>query len=292
MKKPILGKPVTLKHLHVLLLISIMGCDKKELPHDIGLNARPNADNTGIQKGITLNTFAENIPVTGNIAAITDSDQIFENLSFKDPGNGNYYVFYGNNLILKNCKIPNGLQVNGTNVKIEHCEVTGGISCSGAKDVSILFNNISHFTQGVYVASDSGQASNIKIENNFIHTPDPPCEAHSDGIQVRGVKQITIANNTVDMGPWKQVCGLDAYTAAVFIQDVNGGNENVMINHNYMNGGGRILLLTRGNDIKITNNRFGRVYQYGVYGNDAMPGDITKWENNVFDDNEEPITLN
>lgn len=291
MKKPVLYKPFHLKHLYIFLIILIIGCEKKELHDDIDKNSRPNAHNTGVQKGITLNTFAEDLPVTGNIIAINDSDKTFENLSFKNPGEGNYYVFYGNNLIIKNCKIPNGLQVNGTNVRIEHCEVTGGISCSGAKDITISNNNISQFTQGVYVASDSGQASDIKIEKNFIHTPDPPCEAHSDGIQVRGVNKIVIDNNTVDMGPWKQVCGLDAYTAAVFIQDANGGHENVTINNNYMNGGGRILLLTSGTDIKVTNNRFGRTYQYGVYGNDTTPGDITKWENNVFDDNEEPITL-
>jgi len=216
---------------------------------------------------------------------------VLENLAFTYPGDGKYFVFYGDNVILRNCRIPNGVQFNGANCRIEYCDVTGGIACSGAQSLTIFRNEITEFTQGIYVASDSGQASDIVIKENYVHTPDPPCMAHSDGIQVRGVNKILIDHNTIDMGLWRQVCGLDAYTAAVFIQDANGGHDDVDIRNNYLNGGGRILLLTSGGNMRVTGNRFGRTYQYAVIGNDTASGDIVLWENNAFYDNEEPVNL-
>lgn len=84
------------------------------------------------------------------------------------------------------------------------------------------------------------------------------------------------------MGPWFQVCGQDALNAAIFFESANGGNSNITVDSNYLNGAGITLRLNPGSNQKIINNRFGRDYQYAAVSNNASGGDITQKSGNVI----------
>jgi hypothetical protein len=206
-------------------------------------------------------------------------------MNFSTPGSPGYYVFSGNNLTFRNCYIRGGLLLQGDNITVEHCTIEGGVSFSGTNTVSFQYNNVKDSGDDLlHITSDSGQSANITLANNYIHTPTPSCGAHADGLQVRGVNTLSIVNNTIDMGPWVQVCGQDALNAAIFFESANGGNSNLTVDGNYLNGAGITLRLNPGANQKIINNRFGRQYHYGVVNNATSAGNITQQSGNVMDD--------
>lgn len=259
----------------------LISCSEKE---DLSPSIRPNEDNTGVQKGITLESW------TGSDYN-TQSDVIYDGIEFPSVSSG-YYTFSGSNLVFRNCKINSGILFSGDNIKIEYCEIIGGLSLSGTAAAVISFNNI-HNSQddGIHITSDNGRVSNVTVNNNFIHSFMPACGAHADGMQVRGVDRLFISNNAIDMGQWRQVCNLDALNSAIFLQDANGGNENVTIDRNYLNGGGYVLYIGKGPNTEITNNRIGRDEKFGVINNTSNAGDIIKNSGNVRDDTNEPLDL-
>lgn len=93
------------------------------------------------------------------------------------------------------------------------------------------------------------------------------------------------------MGPWFQVCGQDVLNAAVFFESANGGNSNLTVDGNYLNGAGVTLRLNPGSNQKIINNRFGRDYKYSVVNNQTSDGNITQQSGNVIDDNDSAVTF-
>lgn len=242
-------------------------------------SSRPSASNTG-PTGTLTSTY-------GGAASNGSSNQTFENMNFPTPGAPGYYIFSGNNLTLRNCHIHgDGVLFSGDNITIENCIIEGGVSLSGTNGVTFRYNEVLNFSgDGIHLTSDSGQAANVTISHNYVHNPTPLCGDHSDGIQIRGVNTLTLSNNNFDMGPWFQVCGLDALNAAIFFESANGGNSNLTVDSNYLNGAGITLRLNPGSNQKIINNRFGQDYKYSVVSNQTSAGNITQQSGNVMDSN-------
>ena len=264
----------------------IISCSKKN--GDVGnlpVEERPNKQNTGVTKGIILKPWTD----TDNY--YDESDLTLEGYEFPALEVGRY-TFTGNNITFKNCKLGSGIRFAGDNVKLEHCEVIGEVVLSGTVTAWIAYNNIHDSPDdGLHITSDNGRASNVTVSNNFIHSFSPVCGAHSDGMQVRGVDKLNIVNNVIDMGAWRQVCGLNVLNAAIFLQDANGGNNNVKIDKNFLNGGGYVLYIGIGPQTRITNNRFGRSEKFGLTNNTSNPGDIAESSGNVRDDTGEPLNI-
>lgn len=241
-------------------------------------SSRPNSQNTGVPIGTNLSNYSG--AVTNNTSSTT-----FDNVNFPSPSGPGYYIFSGSNLTFRNCYFNGGLLLQGDNITIEHCTIKGGVSFSGTDTVSFRYNNIFNSSDdSLHITSDSGQSANIALTNNYIHSPTPSCGAHADGLQVRGVNGLSLINNAIDMGPWAQVCGQDTLNAAVFFESANGGNSDIVLDGNYLNGAGITLRLSPGADQKITNNRFGRSYYYAPVLNSTNPGDIILNTGNVMDD--------
>ncbi len=239
----------------------------------------PNASNTGVPAGTPLTAYAG--PNTNN-----SSNIVLENMNFSS---GSSYLFNGSNVTIRNSQFARSVQFNGDNITFENNTVSGGVSLSGTTSVTLRYNNISNFgADGIHLTSDSGQAGNVTITHNFIHSPNPGCGAHADGIQVRGVNGLTLSHNTFDMGAWRQVCGLDALNAAVFLETANGGNSNMTVAGNYLNGGGIVLRLTPGPNQTITNNAFG-VGHYGLVDNASNPGNIVDKSGNYRLSDSSPV---
>lgn len=246
---------------------------------------RPSASNTG-PTGALTNTYSG--PASNGSSNLT-----YEYTDFPTPGAPGYYIFSGNNLIFRNCYIHgDGVQFNGDNITIENCIIEGGVSLSGTNGVTFRYNEIYNFTgDGIHLTSDSGPAANVTISHNYVHTPTPNCGDHADGIQIRGVNTLMLYNNNFDMGEWFQVCGLDALNAAVFFESANGGNSNLTVDSNYLNGAGITLRLNPGSNQKIINNRFGDDYKYGVVSNQTSAGNITQKSGNVMDADNSPVNF-
>lgn len=229
----------------------------------------PNASNTGVPSGTTLTTYA-------GPANNSTSNTVFENLNFPTAGSPGYYIFSGSNITVRNSYIRSGILFTGDNITIERNTIEGGASLSGTTGVNMTRNNIKKFAgDGLHITADSGAVSGVSVTNNYINTPTPQCGDHTDGIQVRGTTGLTIRGNTVNLGTWFQVCGLNTLNAAVFLEDDNGGNSNVTIDKNYLNGGGFLLQLNTGSNLKITSNAFGADREFGYVQDDTNPGDIT-----------------
>lgn len=213
------------------------------------------------------------------------------------------YTFTGNNVTLRNCNVEgpllsdgkrggSGILFNGDNIRLERCTIQDGISLSGVAGAVIQYNRIHDFgSDAVHMTSDTGQVQNIDFSHNYVHIPDPEPGAHADGMQVRGAKFLTVYNNTIDMGPWKQVNGQDVLNSAIFLQDANGGNSDVTLNRNYLYGAGYTLYVGVGPRTKITNNRFGSNYKYGLVNNTSRAGDIIDKSGNVMDVTGAPVTF-
>ncbi|HET9411303.1 MAG TPA: right-handed parallel beta-helix repeat-containing protein [Candidatus Saccharimonadales bacterium] len=195
-------------------------------------------------------------------------------------------------MTIRNSKFASGILFNGDNVRLENNDIVDGISLSGTATAVIDRNEIRDYgADGMHITSDSGQVSNVTVTNNFIRSPIPEPGAHADGVQVRGVNGLTFTNNAIDMGVWKQVAGQDALNAAIFLEDANGGNSNITLNGNYLNGGGYILRIGVGPNQQYINNRFGPDGRYGVVHNIAKPGNITVNSGNVMDLTNQPVTF-
>lgn len=246
---------------------------------------RPDAGNTGVPAGVTLRSWS-------GPAYDGRSNLVIDGYDLPRPPDGGFYHFAGADVVLRNCRSQVSIQLSGPRSRIERCEIRGGISISGAADVVLEGNNVHGSASDlIHITSDTGRIRNLMIRNNFLHSPEPACGAHADGIQVRGVENLTLENNAIDMGPWRQMCGGDVLNAAIFFENANGGNSLIRVIGNYLNGAGYVLRLAPGRDQRIVDNRFGRDERYGLILNNSVPGDIVAASGNVRDDNGEAVPI-
>jgi hypothetical protein len=242
---------------------------------------RPSASNTGYAAGTVFKNYA------GAAYNSSDTGVTYDGVNFPKPSSG-YYTFTGNNLTFRNCKFNGGVQFNGDNIRFENCEVIGGIGLSSTTNVVIQNNNIHDFEDdGLDITSDNSskpQAGNITVAHNYVHKPVPTGMAHSDGTQVRGVNGLTYTNNTFDMGPRLVIGGQDPLNSALFLENANGGNSNVVVSGNYLNGGGYTVYLYHVSGSKFINNHFGPASFFGFVENTSLKvGDFTDTSGNVND---------
>ncbi len=127
---------------------------------------------------------------------------------------------------------------------------------SSAADVVLDRSDITgSVDDGLHVTDDgSMRVADIKITRNWIHDPQPGEGSHYDGIQVRGADRIELSCNNFDLGPPQF-----EYNAAVYFEPANGGHSGVVIDNNWMLGGGYVFHYGADNDGKtrLTNNHFG-----------------------------------
>ncbi len=166
----------------------------------------------------------------------------------------------GQGQVLRNSRVEGHLLVRGDDVTIEDSEV-GALSISGATAVVArgveVFGNSGD--DGIHVTSDGAErTSQVLIEGSWVHSPQVEPESHYDGIQVRGVDGLTLRGNTFDLGPW-----MDRYNAAIFLEDANGGNDDVLVEGNVINGGGYAVYVG-GTGVRFVDNRFGRDANWGL----------------------------
>lgn len=165
----------------------------------------------------------------------------------------------GSNQTLRNARIEGGVLVLGDDVTIEDSSV-GALAVSGAS--GFVARRLEVFglsgSDGIHITSDRGRVTDLLIEDSWIHSPQLTPESHYDGIQVRGVDGLTVRGSHIDLGAYQP-----QYTSAVFLEDANGGNTRVLLENNWINGGGYAIHLT-GEEIIVRDNVFGPDWEFGL----------------------------
>lgn len=249
-----------------------------------GCSGRPNASCTGVPSGTVLSSW------TGGPNSSSASNVTYDGVNIPAPSGDDHWTFSGNNVTIRNSKITGAVWFLGNNLTIEHSEIVGGVSLSGTGTVSMTYNNIHDWDDGIHITSDSGPVTDVTISYNYVHDPDPPCGAHADVIQLLGVNGLIVTHNNLDMGPWFQVCGQDVLNGVFQIESTQGPDTNMTISDNYLNGGGYTARFYACSNTSFTNNRFGRDYHYGPVDNQDNSC-FTNKSGNVWDDTGQSITF-
>lgn len=215
-------------------------------------------DNTGVPEGTRL--------VSHDANTIERSDVLLVGIHVEGD-----LEIDGSNVTLRNSRIEGNLVIRGAGVVVEDSEL-GALAVSGGTDVTVRRVEVfgSPGSDGIHVTSgDGARTSDVVIEGCWIHSPNVLPESHYDGIQVRGVDRLTLRGNTFDLGRW-----MDRHNAAIFLEDANGGNADVLIERNLVNGGGYMLYLF-GTDVRLVDNAFGEDFNWGLLYPEYLPFEET-----------------
>lgn len=181
---------------------------------------------------------------------------------------------YGNNFTIKNSRITEGSLIlrNNSDILVENSKI-GGISISGAKNVTIRGSDIggNRNGRGIYIAAGTNEErpQNILIENSWVHEQNITSVDGQKGgsyyaVHVRGVENLTLRNNYFDATPFIHLPEGGGTVAAIALQNANGGNDNVTIDGNCIDGGG-FMFYFGAHNLTVTNNKIGRPHYTLLY---------------------------
>ncbi len=118
---------------------------------------------------------------------------------------------------------------------------------------------------------------NTTILDSYIHNLRVGGGSHNDGIQGTGGSGYLIKGNNITQTPGEN--------SAIILGEEFGPMDNAVIDGNWLDGGNYTIYIGYGTtnpNATITNNRFGRSYNYGILLPNPRAGVV--WTNNVFDD--------
>ena len=215
-----------------------------------------------------------------------------------------------NNALVENLDIDGCIKVEANNVTIRNVR----IDCSGLYGINIVSGYIGTLIEDVEILGmqssgilgseftlrranihDSGgdaikPTRNALIEDSWFHRLGYITDSHSDGVQMVSGENVTMRGNNFDM-PYD----LEGFTNSqcMIIQTNNGPIDNILIEGNWLNGGGYCVQINdKGNgyggptNVRIINNKFGRDCQFGILRfRDSSP----TLSGNVWEQTGEPI---
>lgn len=235
----------------------------------VDLSAFPGPDTTGVPDGVELDPLGED--------AVREDGRTLERVVVDGD-----LTIHADGVTLREVRVEGSLLVIGSGVVVEDSEL-GAMSVSGATDLRVSRVEIfgREGSDGMHITSDRGRVQDVLVEDSWIHSPVVTEDSHYDGIQVRGVDRLVLRGNHIDLGDH-----LPQYTAAVFLQDANGGNADVLLEGNLLNGGGHTLYLG-GTDIRLVDNVLGPDFRYALVYPEADPFE----ESGTRTADGEPLTL-
>lgn len=239
--------------------------------------------------GACVQPTAANTGATGTLKAVSGDVTLNsgDTLSNADVSGG--ITIAGSGITLSNVKVAGHVFTSkSSNVVINHVTASA-MAVSSSQGVTIKYSNISGDDDGIHVTSDAGSMNtDITVENNYIHDPHGLApDGHYDGTQVRGVKTMKLTCNNYNSGPWQS-----QFNSAIYLEDANGGDDNVTIANNWLTGWDYTLMLDASN-LSVTNNRMGRGAHWGLCDNASNAGGYRAFASsgNVWDDTGAPVDL-
>lgn len=159
-------------------------------------------------------------------------------------------------LVIRNCLVQGQIKVREcTNVLIEYCDATGFI-IDGAHNIELRYCYATGElgVDGMQIKADGGAVpTNVWVHHNYLGNAVVNASSHYDGVQVRGVEGLRFEYNYLDPADTFS----DRQNAAIFLQNANGGNWNVVVNNNWIKAMGHgVLSISVANTAEFTNNTF------------------------------------
>ncbi|MDT3443499.1 MULTISPECIES: DUF4082 domain-containing protein [unclassified Pseudofrankia] len=171
-------------------------------------------------------------------------------------------TIYGSNVTIKNSVVRGSIIIRSAGgATIDHVKTVGIAIISGSHHV-VRYTDISGGSDAVQISSVYDPVSDVTLTNSYLHGPNPPPDAHYDGIQIRGIDGLRVTCSNLDLVPFAM-----NHNAGIYLEWAGGGIRNVTIDHNWINGGGYAVRVDAEN-LKIVDNRFGRASHWGLCNND------------------------
>ncbi len=172
---------------------------------------------------------------------------------------------------------------SGTRIEYSEVSMVGGChdaAVSGAWKV-LRYSELHGCADGMKIGSDT------LVEYNYIHNSKPAgARIHLDGVQSVDGDRIILRYNNITL-PADQGGG----NAAGIFQTEFGPSSDILVDNNWLNGGNYTIFVNKKNygcptNVRITNNKIGRDYRYGVY----YPGGCRELiSGNTWEDTGQPI---
>lgn len=256
---------------------------------------KPTAATTGVPAGTTLTTW------TGS-NTISTSNIVIQDTLFTGQGS---IKFTGANVTIQRCRNASGgfIYQGPGPFTIEDSETNGASIGIDAyyRDITTVritrVHRVSGGSDGIYISNSSVNPYKVYdvvvqdcLMEGFDFTNNPT--AHGDGIQIRGIEGLQILNTVFDMGPWQVIpyngTNYNPKNSAIYMENVNGGCHNILIDTVWLNGGGYTFYVNP----NITGNtarhiRMGRDYGYGPINSAAIG--VWTMSDNLWEDNNQPI---
>lgn len=185
----------------------------------------------------------------------------------------------------------NGLRIHHVEVNSQYNENTVRCISGPATDIGVEYCNLHHINDG-----GSGRADS-EYRYNWIHTPIvwvgpwvTETDPHTDGIQVVGGSNIIIERNFIDITP----SATANVISCVLVKCDDAAIDNVTIQNNYVNGGGRTITVNTGaqgspTNVSVLNNWMGEDFSFGLWN---ITGGLTVTRtNNVWATTFTPVSL-
>jgi hypothetical protein len=244
----------------------------------------PGPADTGVPGGVAL--------TPGGTMTINEAGRLVEGLDIDGP-----VVIAADDVTLRRSRVTTGdywavkVMPGHTGVVVEDVEIDGQEGC----DAGLGGLEGSAFTArrvNIHGCADGVKAGNdTLIEGSWIHdmrvvAPGPdgrPEGSHNDGVQVSGpLHNLTIRGNNF------QNVGTNSSIQAK--NDFGGGIDGLLIEGNWMEGGGYALYVWDSSQVTVRDNRFRRNAAYGIASLLHNPGPLVQ-SGNVWDDDGRPVTL-
>lgn len=171
---------------------------------------------------------------------------------------------------------------SGTRIEFSEVAMVGGCrdaAVSGAWKV-LRHSELHGCADGMKIGSDT------LVEYNYIHNTKPAgATIHLDGVQSVDGDRITLRYNNITLP------ASSGGNAAGIFQTEFGPSSDILVDSNWLNGGNYTIFVNKKNhgcptNVRITNNKIGRDYRYGVYYPGGCGELIT---GNTWEDNGQPI---
>ena len=260
----------------------------------------PYTDNTGL-------TDPDNLTIVDGDTTITATGATVRNLDVRGT-----LTIQADDVTVRNCRVWIGafwgivVESGCSGIIIEDCEIGRDyrnsskgilIGTADSTEVTILRCYIHHVGDGIFGGGGSDPSPRAKLTvqdcyitetretdgNDNIETID---DHKGDGMEFLGqIREALIIHNHIEV-PTDQ-------TSCLLFESNWGNMQNVTIENNLLNGAG-YTIYTRIDSgrtfegLTITNNHFGRDYNFGIHSNDVDLSELTAY-GNVWDDNGEPV---
>lgn len=196
-------------------------------------------------------------------------------------------VISGRGVTVRNVQVNGSILVIGDGATIDHVTAKG-VSISSASGTTVQYTNIGFGRgDGIHVTSDRGRlVRNVTLRYNYVHDPRVSSTAHYDGTQVRGINGLSLSCSVYDPGAYQHM-----YNAAVYLEDANGGDSNIVVSHNWLYGFGFSVMMDAAN-VTLSTNRVGGDIHWGLCRLGTRSGDPNLTSlGNVWDASGSPVKL-